>query len=267
MLKEQLKTYGIKVDEVTGLVNNQQRREAMEKADLVVGTSTIDIGIDFNISLLMFETLDAGSFLQRLGRVRQGEAPFDRYEAHALFSNRTPWIYERFVRRLHEQGIHDGEAIERPTTLRSLVIEQEVFPQLTAFKAYAKRWGILQAAHVLTTLEGRSREQSFLSLAQDLRERYQALFDLRDFTYAFGRYKHLLGSTRSQEQGPGRYILDEVLSFRGSSPFQAAVWDDSTVPANFIGYDALALIQNSDYRVIDEATYRAALEGLPSPVL
>src|SRR5438045_9774584 len=122
-------------------------QRTMREPDFIMGTLTINVRIDFNISLLIFETLDAGSFLQRLGRlgrVRYKEEPFDRYEAHVLFSNRTPWIYDRFVQRLHEQGVGEGDAIDRPETLRNVVIEQEVFPQATAFKAYAKRWGILQ---------------------------------------------------------------------------------------------------------------------------
>ncbi len=144
MLAEQLRPYGIEVGEVTGLVDNVQRHKAMQEADLIIGTSTIDVGIDFNISLLLFETLDAGSFLQRLGRlgrVRQDEEPFDRYEAHALFSNRTPWIYDRFVQRLHGQGIAEGDAIDRPETLRNVVIEQDVFPQATAFQGICKTLG------------------------------------------------------------------------------------------------------------------------------
>ena len=264
MLAEQLRPYGIDVGEVTGLVDNEQRHKAMEEADLIIGTSTIDVGIDFNISLLIFETLDAGSFLQRLGRlgrVRQDEEPFDRYEAHVLFSNRTPWIYDRFVQRLHEQGITEGDAIDRPETLRNVVIEQEVFRHATAFKAYAKRWGILQAAHVIATLEGRQREQGFETTAKALRERYKAMFDLRDFDSAVRRYHALSGKKRSpQEQQQCSAILDEVLSFRGSSPFQAAIWDTTVTPPTFIGYDTLALVQNIDFSVADEVTYKEALE-------
>lgn len=265
MLDVQLRPYGIEVGEVTGLVDNRQRHKAMQEADLIIGTSTIDVGIDFNISLLIFETLDAGSFLQRLGRlgrVRQDEEPFDRYEAHTLFSNLTPWIYDRFVQRLHAQGIAEGDAIDRPETLRNVVIEQDIFQQATAFKAYAKRWGILQAAHVIATLEGRQREQGFETTALALRERYKAMFDLRDFDSAVRRYHALSSKKRSpQEQQQCSAILDEVLSFRGSSPFQAAVWDATVMPPTFIGYDTLALVQNIDFRIVDEVAFTAALEG------
>ena len=261
-----LKPYGIKVGEVTGLVDDRQRHKTMSEADLIIGTSTIDVGIDFNISLLIFETLDAGTFLQRLGRlgrVRKGEAPFDRYEAHALVSNLTPWIYDRLMQCFQEQNIQDGDAIDRPETLRAIVAEKDVFPHSTTFRAYAKRWGILQAAHVVATLEGLQREQGFQSTALALRERYQALFDLRDFDHALKRYKGMTSKKRSvQEQKQCQHILDEVLSFRGSSPFQALVCDSTVTPPTFVGYDALTLIQNIDFRIIDESDLKTMLDPL-----
>ena len=270
VLDEQLRAYGIQVGEVTGLTDDKRRREAMKEADLIIGTSTIDVGVDFNISLLIFEILDAGSFLQRLGRlgrVRRDEQSFDRYEAHALFSNRAPWVYERFVQRFHERGIKEGDAADRPETLRTIVINEEVFPRATTFMPYAKRWGVLQAAHVVATLEGSHREHGFQSTAQALRERYKALFDLKNFDKATRRYWALVGKKHSvQEKQECRAILDEVLSFRGSSPFQAAIWDDTVKPPAFIGYDALNLIQNADYEVIDEEIYKALLETLPSSI-
>jgi CRISPR-associated endonuclease/helicase Cas3 len=267
MLEEQLKPYGIKVGEVSGLVDNPHRHETMKKADLIIGTSTIDVGIDFNISLLIFETLDAGSFLQRLGRlgrVRSDEMPFDHYEAHALFSGRTPWIYDRLLQSFQAQNISSGDAIDRPDTLRAIIAEGDIFSRPTAFKAYAKRWGILQAAHVVTILEGRQREQGFQSTAQALRERYAAMFDLRDFNSAVGRYWGLVGTKRpSPEQKRSRHVLDEVLSFRGSSPFQAIICDSGVAPPTFIGYDVLALVPNIDFLVVDEQVCRTILAQLP----
>ncbi len=267
MLKDKLQSYDIHVEEVTGLIDDERRRIAMEQADLIVGTSTIDVGIDFHISLLLFETLDAGNFLQRLGRlgrVRMKEQAFDRYEAHALISQRTPWIYDRFVQSFQAQGIHDGDTIDRPETLRSIVTDPDVFPHVTHFLPYAKRWGILQAAHVIETLRGRKREGGFQSLVEALQKRYEAVFQVKDFGRAIGRYKHLAGKKNSpQETQQCQAILDEVLSFRGTSPLQAAVWDSTIDPATFIGYDILPLVQNTRYSVIDEQTYKTELYHLP----
>lgn len=263
MLEETLKSSGIKTGEVTGLVDDQRRREVMENADLIIGTSTIDVGIDFNISLLIFETLDAGSFLQRLGRlgrVRRTEKPFDSYEAHALFSPRTPWIYDRFVKCLQEKEIKEDDAINRYETLRDIVMNQDVFHRPTTFLAYPKCWGALQAAHVLAVLGGKNRDNSFQTTIQALQKRYEAVFNLKDFSEASRRYDGLVRQKESSKgKRTGQAILDEVLSFRGTSPFQAAIWDTTTEPSTFVGYDALSLIQNASYVIVDEQKYRDAL--------
>ena len=270
MLKNELCAHGISVEEVSGLTDDKRRRMAMEQADLVVGTSTIDVGIDFHISFLLFETLDAGNFLQRfgrLGRVRMNGHSFDHYEAHALISHRTPWIYDRIERSVqkHKDGFKDGDTIDRPETFREIITDLEVFSQVTHFLPYAKRWGILQAAHVITTLRGTSHQGGFQSLADALEKRYEALFQIKSFKSAIGRYRYLVGGKHHQQEPRQscQIILDEILSFRGNSPFHTAVWD-STIPVDaFIGYDALPLIQNTQYDVIDEQRYKQAIERLP----
>lgn len=94
MLDMELKQYNISVGENTGLTDSERRIASLQK-DIIVGTSTIDVGVDFNINLLIFESTNAGTFLQRfgrLGRQRMGEKPFARYVAHALISGKTPWV-------------------------------------------------------------------------------------------------------------------------------------------------------------------------------
>lgn len=266
LLGDLLKPHDISVGEVTGLTDDARRRAAMEKADVIVGTSTIDVGVDFNISLLIYEALDAGTFLQRLGRlgrVRRSEAAFAHYEAHALFSGRTPWLHERLVQALQTRGVREGDAVDRPATLREAVVE--AFPTATAFKPYARRWGILQAAHVVAALEHYRREGAYTSLADALRQRYAKLFDVADFDQPTRRYWALAGKKQARpEKQQNQAILDEVLAFRGSSPFQAAVWDTTIQPPAFIDYDALSLVQNAVYTVVDEQEYLAAL-GQQSP--
>ncbi len=258
------RTHGISVGENSGLVDDERRRAALHACDIVVGTSTIDIGVDFDISFLIFEALDAGSFLQRLGRlgrVRRNGTPFDRYEAHALISGKTPWLYARLKDALEQQGIHDGTVADRATALREAV--RAAFPQATNFQRYAKRWGVLQAAHVIATLEDRSREGAFASLVQTLRERYMRMFDLKTFDNAMKHYWALAPTKRKKEQDPdaweeGRYICDEILGFRGSSPFQVGLWDTSVKPAAFLTYDAFTLLQSATYTVVPSETYLAA---------
>src|SRR6266568_3115114 len=81
-LKEYFEPHGISVGENTGLTHREDRRASFEK-DILVGTSTVDIGVDFHINYLIFEAYNAGSFLQRFGRLGR-HAGYSAYQAHAL---------------------------------------------------------------------------------------------------------------------------------------------------------------------------------------
>lgn len=261
MLKNFLEyPHGITIGENTGLADEERRAEAMSEKQLIVGTSTIDVGVDFSISFLIFESLDAGTFLQRLGRlgrVKIKEAPFGQYEAHALISGYTPWISAKLESGLAAKGVTDGGEVDRPQTLRDVV--QDAFPHQTNFIRYAKRWGTLQAAHVVATLES-NKDKVYDSLATVLRERYAQLFNLRNFGSAIKRYWGLAGEKNDKRlQHDCRLILDEVLSFRGSSPFQVGIWDDTVDPPAFLAYDVFALTKNSIYQVISKEDFEAVV--------
>ena len=76
----------VKVREVSGRIDRKER--AVTQADLsnasqsvlVIGTSAVDVGVDFRIHLLIFEAGDSATFVQRLGRL--GRHPgFSTYKA------------------------------------------------------------------------------------------------------------------------------------------------------------------------------------------
>jgi CRISPR-associated endonuclease/helicase Cas3 len=143
MLENEVGKYGISVGENTGLTDSDRRKVSLMR-DIVVGTSTIDVGVDFNINLLIFESTNAGTFLQRLGRLgryKMSEPAFQRYEAHALISGKTPWVHERLVKELAQRGVSEGDAVDRPTQLAEAV--RVAFPVENDFLSYARRWGVL----------------------------------------------------------------------------------------------------------------------------
>lgn len=250
-LENELRPHHISVGENTGLTDETRRKDSLQK-DIVVGTSTIDVGVDFNINFLVFESLNSGTFLQRLGRLgrfRHNEPAFPKYEAHALLSGKAPWIYARL-----EQRFRDGAAVERSKDLRDAIVE--AFPQENDFRPYVKRWGMLHPAHVVEILM--QRKDTYGQLAETLKERFAQAFDA-SFSKAHGRY---WGIRKGEERG--KKLLDEVLAFRGSSPFQVACWDATVNPPAFITYDLLSLVQNADFDVIDAETYTQAVEKYAS---
>jgi CRISPR-associated endonuclease/helicase Cas3 len=133
------------------------------------------------------------------------------------------------------------------------------FPSSTSFERYVRRWGALQAAHIIAGMEDRQLGGSHADAAAKLREQYQRTLGLKSIGSALGRYRSMLKGKNEPASPQCKAILDEVLSFRGSSPFQAAIWDDSTTPPTFLSYDALVIAQNSDLCLADRAPFQEAL--------
>ncbi|GIK65480.1 MAG: hypothetical protein BroJett018_32740 [Chloroflexota bacterium] len=81
----------------TGLTPQSHRADS-HHADVIMGTQTVDIGVDLKINQLVFEAHDAASFKQRLGRLGRHktyrdranmEHPFENFRAVACI---PPWI-------------------------------------------------------------------------------------------------------------------------------------------------------------------------------
>ncbi|MFQ6120958.1 MAG: type I-D CRISPR-associated helicase Cas3' [Methanosarcinales archaeon] len=125
----------LSIGENTGLTSKIEGSESYAK-DILVGTSTIDIGIDFKINLLIFESLDTGTFIQRLGRLGRHEG-FEEYVAYALVPK---YIYERLEMQLSR---YSKNVLTRQE-LNSII--EEIFPVETKFETYPKIWGTLQLA-------------------------------------------------------------------------------------------------------------------------
>lgn len=255
-LEKALFASGITVGENTGLTDQERRKLSMTK-NIVVGTSTIDVGVDFNINFLVFESTNAGTFLQRLGRlgrVRMGEAAYPTYVAHALLSPKAPWLYERLVQGLAARGFKAGEAIDRPSTLRDVV--RETYPEENAFIQFAQRWGSLQGAHVIEVLENqRNNQGAYTSLAHQLKSDYANLCRA-DTAKTQSRYRAI-----AYHEERGKKILDNVLNFRGSSPFQVACWDVSVEPNALLLYDLFALLQTVECAIASKDDYLRAVQA------
>ncbi len=164
-LKEYFEPLGITVGENTGLTKREDRRDSYNK-HILVGTTTVDIGVDFHINYLIFEAWNAGSFLQRFGRLGR-HVGFGRYEAHALIP--------RFVlERLHLKFGATSE-VERQTFNEEI---REAFPTEQEFEGYTRRWGVVQAAQVLVELQGLGKRDENRGYTEALTEQFERLYGL-----------------------------------------------------------------------------------------
>jgi len=239
------------VREVSGRIDKQERtktRNESENSDqpvLVVGTSAVDVGVDFRIHLLIFEVSDSATFIQRLGRL--GRHPgFHEYQAFILLSGRTPWIKSRLEEKLTNPEYDRHQFRE---------IIEEVFNAPKNFDTYHKYWGALQAQGMLLNMSRKKEgviEQLQNKISEDLRLVYGEQLDKkRGHWFALGNDKC----------GSGKAVQQELLRFRGGSDVQAAVWDQG----RFYTYDLLKLLAYTEVEIIDREEFLKAAENANHP--
>ncbi len=250
------------VKEISGRIDGRERditRDELAQAEqpvLVIATSAVDVGVDFKIHLLIFETSDSATFIQRLGRL--GRHPgFQSYQAFALIPGWMSWILPQL-----KKYVAPDEMVDR-TQFREEIIEK-VFDAPQEYEQYRRYWGALQAQGMLLRLSGTNiqskregRERSNVTerlrdrISQDLRNIYGEQLDKkRGHWFALGKNK------------TGQAVQEELLRFRGGSDLQAAVWDDS----RFYTYGLLRLLPHTQVEVIDRKTFleAAAQQDYPS---
>src|SRR6478672_3035082 len=138
--KEVFEPLGLKVRENTGLTGETEKSRSVVEADLLLGTSTIDVGVDFKINFLVFEAADAGNFIQRFGRLGRHDG-FEVYQAYALLPN---FIIERLF-EADKHPLQDGETCDRISFFN---IIRTNYGYTNEFKYYPQRWGGIQSACV-----------------------------------------------------------------------------------------------------------------------
>ena len=230
-LKDYFEPLGLQIGENTGLASREERETSLHK-HILVGTSTVDIGVDFHINYLIFEASNAGSFLQRFGRLGRHEG-FDTYQAHALLP--------RFVLERLGQRFATGQEVEREqfnTTMR------EVFPVGQAFIGYTRCWGVVQAAQVLAELQGQEKRDANTAFAQALQAQYERFYAEPDkpvMPKALKKYWAL------NTPGNAPEIIAELNSFRGQSPLSCGIWDTDD---KLKTYDLFFLLANANVEAL-----------------
>ena len=254
-LREALQPYGLRVGENTGFTGRTQREESYA-ADLLVGTSTVDVGVDFQINFLLFESRDAGTFLQRLGRLgrhdsfaKEGvEHRFQEFQAYALL---PPWTCEALFQGRDKEPapLSDGMETDRAVLAEAI---QWAFPPTTDFAAYAQGWGALQSARVVKGFGAYIVRGQYQESVQELARRYQQTFRAS----MNSQLRRLGGLAENQKE-----LLDEAVSFRGGSYFTCGVLDETETGVDRIKtYDLFALIANGRLEELTEDAFWQAVD-------
>ena len=239
--KEIFEPLGLRVRENTGLTGETEKSKSVEEADLLLGTSTIDVGVDFRINFLIFEASDAGNFIQRFGRLGR-HLGFDVYRAYALLPN---FIIERLFEG-EKPLLADNQIYDKINFYDAI---RQYYGYINEFKQYPQRWGSIQSACVYSEL---------LRLKQDYPSAYEGFGN--DIQQAlnvsvrkkFGQIQHCISEGKQK-------VIDEARSFRGSSQLNCAIYDltNSHEPENerFKTYNLPSLISNFVYEWLDKDNF------------
>ncbi len=238
---------GLHVSLNTGFTGESLKRVSLE-ADLLIATATVDVGVDFRINFLVFESRDSGTFLQRLGRLGRhkddgrGHA-FEVFEAHALVPN---FVNERLFEGKGDERLPllDSAEITRADLSRAVCT---AYPSPASFKSYAREWGWVQSAHVYYKLGSGTIRDSYETARTHLKQHYWDVWGI-DTRRALNDYVELTKNARQ--------IAEEAQSFRGGSPFECGVIDMSEAGADSVKrYDLFTLVANASLEWLDPAEF------------
>lgn len=254
---------GLSVGENTGLSGRETRSRSLE-ADLVVGTSTIDVGVDFKINFLIFESADAGNFIQRLGRLGRHDGyeqkgkkiAFDEFTAYAL------------VPKFFAERLFDGEEppfVEEDTYGRDFLNEtiRDTYRSINDFRGYYSRWGAYQSLEITRRLSHKTIKQQYEGSLAAFIKNCEEVFDQK-VRYLFGRVqsweKDWQELSRKKDGNP---IYKEACSFRGSSPLQCGLYDltEENPADRYKTYGLPGVLSNLEVEVWTKAEFMRSLEA------
>jgi CRISPR-associated endonuclease/helicase Cas3 len=253
--------HDLTVEENTGLTGKAQREESL-KADLVIGTSTIDIGVDFKINFLIFESSDAGNFIQRLGRLGRHEGyekdsqkiKFENFKAFALVPK---FLVERLFKE-SSLGLKDNGVYNRPNFHQ---IISSHYREIEVFYGYYRRWGAVQSVQLCWELKHKTIQQQYASSIDAFSQACELVFDTKLKCHA-GRIKKWFKEWQEMGGKQGNPIANDAASFRGSSPLLCGLYDEQeeNKADGFKTYNLPGILSNLEIEAMTETAFMRALK-------
>lgn len=251
---------GLTVGENTGLSGKIEKAQSL-LADLVLGTSTIDVGVDFKINLLIFESSDAGNFIQRLGRLGRHEGyeqegkqiKFQQFIAYSLVPN---FLIERLFHG--DSPVLESEGIYNRVFLQNQIFEQ--YRKINDFRGYYRHWGAMQSVKLCWDL-GQLKQQ-YQGSQDAFKQDCQKVFEtsLRKVAGRIKGYQQDWQEFSGKNQG--NPIVEEATSFRGSSPLQCGLYDltEHNEVDRFKTYDLPGILSNLEIEPMTKVGFMRSLK-------
>jgi len=249
-LQPLLQQHGLTVLPNTSLTGESERARSIVDADLLIGTATIDVGVDFKISFLIFEAADGGNFIQRFGRLGRHQG-FPAYQAYALIPN---FLVARLFQAKDGKAtqLSDGEEYDRISFTQAI---RDSWSFVNQFEGYPKRWGTIQSFYCWNEL--RTLKERYPDAADGYKTDTEAAF-VFSMRQRHGQVYHCISAKQHA-------ILDEARSFRGSSQLDCAIYD-TTNPSEperdkFKTYNLPGLLSNFVFEPMDKKPFLAQVKA------
>jgi CRISPR-associated endonuclease/helicase Cas3 len=255
--------HGLTVGENTGLSSKTVKERSLF-SDLVLGTSTIDIGVDFKINFLVFESADTGSFVQRLGRLGRHrgyvnangqEILFDSFVAYTLAPN---YLIERLFDQ-EDAPLAANEVYDRIFFMEKIRV---TYRKINDFKNYYGRWGAVQSVMLYQNLGNKTIAQQYEASRGKFREDCECVFGVN-----LGKVGGKIRAWKLEWQEKfnkkeGNPIAEDASSFRGSSPLQCGLYDMTELNEGdrFKTYDLSGILSNLEIEPMTEASFLRLLK-------
>jgi CRISPR-associated helicase Cas3 len=236
---------GISVGEIHGFSSEQERSEALTR-QFTIGTSTIEVGIDFKDTtgkdVLMYEARTSSQFIQRFGRLA-------RHEKDNNIPNWTIALVPEYVYHFLAERLGDQRPISR-RDLHALIDE-----------AYQKPEDFARFLRTHAPAEFHAARMLVQSLFQaDVRPRI-----VQGMETAIQALTTMTGNQASgiHRRYDSEKILKPLLSFRGSG-FDAAIVDERGSDPGFSAkrYNLMLLLRRGLFEEIEQDEYTATLDRM-----
>lgn len=230
----------VSIGENTGLTGYKVRKDSME-AQLIVATSTVDVGVDFAVNFLVYESLDAGSFIQRLGRLGRHQG-FSMYKAIALVPE---WVRDRFL-----ELYMDGDEIDRESFF--VAVREQVYQKPQEFQGYISRWGLALCS--LRYVRLYQQKEQYQTLLERYLQEVKSLISETGKIPSWGFLKFL----KDHE-----IIIKDLETFRGAG--QMDVWMHDPATKAVTSMNLLRLLSGTNCYLIEESEAQQISEKLNYP--
>ncbi len=227
-LSLELLDQGFNVTEIHGFVPPSQRR-ITNKTEIVVGTSAIELGIDFQATYLIFEAYTAENFIQRLGRI-------GRHAQGKAFAFMPEYVINYLRRSLNRKIFSSYEEFEKQ--IYDSFLEQDTLDWYVQTP-----WSAIESIATLKKIQDEFERREAIQGIFDDQENIMKILEavtgcnLEDIEEAKNKYEVLrnnlnkLGTFRSSE--PQLVIHDTQAEQKGLFPFYTSPVNRIAKRANF----------------------------------